>query len=351
MRTRPGKIAVALFAVATVSGCADGQPPAGTKTSSLVQPVVLRLVTPDETTFPSKVMIDAFTAALKDQSGGGVDVQVTYQVGAHMPSFDQVSLKALTDGGADLALIPARAWHSQGVTTLEALQLPTLIETDDQADRVARSPAAADLMAGLSTVGATGLGLFPEGLRHIAMFGVQQPLTASSLKGKTVRAPRADTPWATVKALGGTPIDLDEFGDRVLAGTVQAAESSFALYGTLPDSVPPVITGNVSLYYKFQILAARTSAWNKLDPNVQNMVKKAAATSLSATIGGRQKEAAAAQAECAHTVLTAPADLAQIDTVLKATVTSAAADEATASAIAAVRQAAGKAVPAALNPC
>ena len=313
--------------------------------------MVLRLVTPDEKVFPSNVMIDNFAAALKEQSGGAVVVQVTYQVGAGMPAVDQATLKALTDGDADLALIPARAWHSRGVTTLEALQLPTLIETDNQADRVARSPAAADLMAGVNTVGATGLGLFPEGLRHIAMFGDRHPLTASSLKGKKVRALRADTPWATLRALGATPVDPVDSNAQVAAGTIQATETSFALYNHIPDYPTPVITGNVSLYYKFQVLAAHTATWTKLDPSVQNMIKQAAATSLSATIDHRLKEAAAAQPVCASTVLTPAPELAKIQRVLKGTVTAAAADTATAKGIAAVRQAAGKADPIPLKPC
>ena len=350
MRTRIA--AAVMLAIATsVTACTAQQDAGGDKAGGDPEPVVLRLGTPEIEGTPGMDIVGRFVAAVENASEGAVTVEVTSGVGLGERAWDQASIEALTSGEYDLALIPARAWHSEGVSTLEALQLPTLIETDEQADRVAGSSAVPALLSGLDSIGLTGLGLYPEGLRHIVTFGATEPFTAGTLHGKIVRAPRADTPWATIRALGGTPVDLSDFADEVAAGTVHAAESSLALLGTLQTGRTQVMTANVSLYYKFQVLAARTEV---LDASTQQLLMEAAATAASVTLADRPTEEAALQAACdsGHgVVLTLEPDLADVREVMHQTVDAALENGTTARLVSAVRQAAGDASPTTLNGC
>ena len=94
----------------------------------------------------------------------------------------------LLDGDLELAMVPSRAWDDLGVTSLTALTAPFLVTTDTLvADIVANEDLVDQLTSGLPSVGATALGLYPEGLRH--PFGVQGPLLgAEDYEGGVVRA-------------------------------------------------------------------------------------------------------------------------------------------------------------------
>ena len=288
MRLRAAAVIVLVVMSLSTSACSGGQPTAGdTTTPAKASPVTLRLGTPEEAGRPGYLIAQTFAAKVREDSKAAVRVDVA-QAGIDEPAFDQASIDELIKGQFQLALIPARAWHSKGVTTLEALQLPTLIETDDQADRVAQSSAVPDMLGGLEAAGLTGLAVYPEGLRHIATFGDLGVLTSTNLKGKKVRAPRADTPWATIKALGAIPVETVDFHAEVDAGRVHAAESSLALLPDLPDH--PVMTADIAVYYKFQVLAVRTEAFNQLDPTMQQLLRTTAVSTLTQTVADRQHE-------------------------------------------------------------
>jgi TRAP-type C4-dicarboxylate transport system substrate-binding protein len=269
-------------------------------------------------------------------------------------AFDQAAIDELTEGRLwQLALIPARAWHSRGVTTLETLQLPTLVETDDQADRVAQSAFVPDMLAGLQAAGLTGFAIYPEGLRHVVTYGGIGVLTSTNLKGKRVRALSADTPSATIKALGGIPVESEDLDADVNGGRIQAAETSLTLLSSGPGQ--PVMTANVALYYKFQVLAIRTDSYNKLDPTVQQLLRTAAASTLSQIVAERPRERDAFRAACADPALGVA--VASADTVralraqMRGTLEDARQDPLTARSIDAVSKAAGSADTPPLPKC
>ena len=85
--------------------------------------------------------------------------------------WDQKVARMVVAGELDMGLIPTRAWDTEGVTSLRALNAPFLITSDELAAQVASSELAGTMLAGLDTVGVTGLALLPEGLRHVFSFG------------------------------------------------------------------------------------------------------------------------------------------------------------------------------------
>jgi TRAP-type C4-dicarboxylate transport system substrate-binding protein len=352
---KPLRTAAVIVLVATITACTGGQPPAGDHTEAKAQPVTLRLGTPEEAGRPGYEIAQRFAATVRKDSDAAVTVNVT-QAGIDEPAFDQASIDELINGQYDLALVPARAWHSRGITTLEALQLPTLVETDDQADRIAQSSAVPDMLAGLEPAGLTGLAIYPEGLRHFATFGDLGVLTSTNLNGKRVRAPRADTPWATIKALGGSPVeaDGDDFETAVVTGRIQAAESSLALVSSLPDH--PVMTADIAIYYKFQILAAQTAALKQLDPTIQQLLRKAAASTLSQTVADRPHERDGFLAACADqgnvgVTVASPDTRRKLRAMMRNVLKDARRDPFTARSIDAVSKAAGQADAPPLPKC
>jgi hypothetical protein len=66
-------------------------------------------------------------------------------------------------------MIPARAWDTEGVTSLRALHAPFLVTSDELVAEIVDGELADELLAGLEDVGVTGLALLPEGLRHLSI--------------------------------------------------------------------------------------------------------------------------------------------------------------------------------------
>ncbi|WP_019135116.1 hypothetical protein [Cellulomonas massiliensis] len=336
-----GAAAVAVLGVlAVAAGCT--QDVGASDRSGGDHEVVLHLATAEEPDRPGTAIVDRFVAAV-EASGAPVRIEVTPSIGGDEPAWDQSAIDALSDG-YELALVPARAWRSRDVASLDALQLPTLVESDEQADAVAQDDAlVAQLLDGLSAAGATGLGLYPESLRGVAVLDADEPLTDSTLDGLRVRAPMAPTVWATLEALGGTPVDLTTFDPGPGADQVQAVESQLSLVPGLPGA-PWGFTADLPLYYKFQVLAASSDAWSRLDAPVRDALTAAAATALEATLAERPHAAEFVDDACdagVH-VLAAGADGAAVRDTFASLVAAAELDGATAELVAAVRAAAGR---------
>lgn len=335
--------AVAAVACALAAGCtADA---GASDRSGGEHEVVLHLATAEEPHRPGTAIVQRFVDAV-EESGAPVTVEVTTAIGSGGPAWDQEAIDALGDG-FELALVPARAWHSRDVTTLDALQLPSVVESDAQADRVAGDERlVADLLEGLSAAGAHGIALYPESLRGVAVLDSDEPLTSGTLDGLRVRAPEAPTVWATIEALGGTPVDLSNFDPGTGADQVQAVETQLSLVGGLPGA-PWGLTTDLPLYYKFQVLAASDDAWSALDTDVRDALTSAASAALAETLEERPRQDDFVDDACdaGTRVLVAGADGGDVRGTFADLVGAAEEDPETAALVAGVRRAAGEPEP------
>jgi TRAP-type C4-dicarboxylate transport system substrate-binding protein len=198
-------------------------------------------------------------------------------------------------GEIEMGMIPTRAWDTEGVTSLRALNAPFLITSDELAAEVATSDAATTMLSGLDTVGVTGLALLPEGLRHL--FSFTDPLLApDDFTGQLIRVPASNTAYATIAALGATPDDVTANEDANARGEVAAAESSFMLAPSLPE--PTTGVSNLTLYPKFNSIVVNTAAWTTLPGDLQGVLRDAAQRTRGWAIDTMPNEAAAAASFC-----------------------------------------------------
>jgi hypothetical protein len=214
----------------------------------------------------------------------------------------------LFDGRLDLAMVPSRAWDDLGVTSLRALTAPFLVTTDTLTRTVVADPALTkQLTSGLPAVGATALGLYPEGLRH--PFGITRPLLGvGDYRGGVIRVSWSRTANAMFEALGARTVD-EEPGNTAMAG----GESSYRL------SPAGVATGNVVFFPKVNVLAARTALRDRVGADRWAVLQSAAnatGTWVATTLPTDQQ---AAQTFCAEAGKIVAATPAQLDTLIAAT--------------------------------
>lgn len=285
----------------TCAGCA----PDGTKAGAQAAPVTLRIATDD---FPGRVSADQithFAEEVQRRSDGGLRVEPIWRAaGADADNWDQVVAGRAISGEVEMALVPSRAWDTEGVLTMRALSAPFLATSPALVNEVVGGDLATRMLAGLEGTGVHGLALFPEGMRYVFSFGAAMS-EPDDFDKALLRVPESATSNALFTALGATASDRVA-GD---SGETSGAESSFALIASLGrDST--MVVGNEPLWPKVNSLVVNQAFFAGLSTEQQEVLSESAAATRAWAIQTREPESAPAQRYCqaGGTVVVADAD-------------------------------------------
>jgi TRAP-type C4-dicarboxylate transport system substrate-binding protein len=305
-----GVTAIALLALAAGAGCSGGDKAGGSGGI-----VTLRLASDDPPDTAASQQIKEFARQVRRLSDGRLRIHIAWEAngsGARHPrAFDQKTAQKVIDGRYALAVVPARAWDVLGVTSLQAIQAPFLVNSDALLDKVASDPVAEKMLSGLGDVGVVGLALWPEALRHPVGFG--RPLRSlADFAGKGIRAPRSELTWETLRALGARPLDLvgDEMGPLIDSGQLSGAESQIERVQSLPR--PGTVTANVIFFPKANTIVANREAFDRLTDDQRETLRKAAAETLHHVVASRPTDVDEARSACGvrvHIVVASDADI------------------------------------------
>ena len=261
-----------LSADATRSG---GEPP----------PVVLTIGSDDPAGRPATNQMEEFAGQVASLSDGALRIETRPRAaGLGNDDWDQAVARLVVAGDLDLGMIPARAWDTEGVTTLRALTTPLLVTTDDHMDAVALDDELSqDLMSGLDQTGVTGLALVPEGIRYLLVPAGGRATVEQLAAGGTVRSPWSETTWAFFRALGARPSDAE-----LTAGERVPTESEVALAGTVGAADNPV--GNLPLFPKLNSLVVNTGTFDELTEEQRGWLREAAYATRDWAVDTRQSD-------------------------------------------------------------
>ena len=283
--------------------------------------VTLRLAVTDPLGRPSEAYINEFINQVTTLSGGKITIEPTWEAGANTtPTFEQGVAKALVEGQYDLGLAASRGWDSVGVTSLQPLQAPFLINNDALAEAVAASDTAKQMLEGMSPAGVVGLTLWPDVLNHPMSFDFEKPfLSPEDFKDKTIRIIGSNITTAMYEAFGATAIVQENWDKDVIDGLIQGTELGLAQGFAIP--MPAVTTGNLTFYPKYHVLVANSASFERLSDEQKNILREAAAVIQKQAIAEHPKEVDAATAYCADgagdIVLASDEQLAAFDEAAK----------------------------------
>jgi TRAP-type C4-dicarboxylate transport system substrate-binding protein len=311
-----GVAALALVALAA-AGCSGGDKAGGSGGI-----LTLRLASDDPPEATASLQIKDFARQVRRLSDGRLRIHVGWLANGsgsrHPLAFDQKTAQKVIDGKYELALVPARAWDVLGVTSLRAIQTPFLVNSDALLDKVTSDPVAEKMLGGLGDVGVVGLALWPEALRHPVGFG--HPLRSlSDFAGKGIRAPRSRLTWEILRALGARPLDFvgDEMGPAIDSGELRGAESEI---GRVHDLIRPgIVTANVTLFPRANTIVANRAAFERLNDDQRETLRRAAAETLRHVVASRRTDAEEARTACGVGVRIAVASDADIRGLVRAT--------------------------------
>jgi TRAP-type C4-dicarboxylate transport system substrate-binding protein len=275
-------LTVASLTALALGGCSD--PP--TRAGAALQPVTIRSGYGAGT---GTVGADVLDTLVRETAGTAV------VVGAPAPARDiddedGSAIPRLRAGEFDLAVLRADVLATAGARSLAVLQTPMLVTSEAQAQAVAADAVAQDLMAGLGAIDLVGLALVPGGLRH--PFGYAAPLRGpGDYEGKAINARPGDGSEALVAALGAT---LDTTRGvarraRIKAGRIVGIEASLPQAAAV--DLPAVLTSNVVLYTKFDVVVVHEPAWSRLSSGQRAVLRSAVARAAADTQQARDSEA------------------------------------------------------------
>jgi TRAP-type C4-dicarboxylate transport system substrate-binding protein len=327
MRWLSRSIGIVLVVAVAAAGCASGE--SGGKAGGDQPPLVLRMGTDDHQGRPASDQIEEFARRVTELSDAAIRIEPVWHAAGDGPDWDQRVARLVVGGDLDMGNIPARAWDTEGVTSLQALNTPFLITTDELAAEVITSSIADEMLAGLDEIGVVGLTLLPEDLRH--PFAFDSPLLGpDDYAGASIRTPTSAVTAAVFEALGATVTD-DEPNTISQAGM----ESAYVL------APKGTATGNVTFYPKVNTIVVNAGVYQRLTSEQRAILEEAATQTRTWAIDASVGDTAAAAGFCdtgAAIVLASEADLVALQQATQPVVAWLEQDAATKGFIADIRQ-------------
>jgi TRAP-type C4-dicarboxylate transport system substrate-binding protein len=323
---RAAVLVATLALLATSCGASDA--PATIKAGGAAAPQVLTMGTDDWPGRPAADQVEEFARRVESLSDGELRIEPVWRAGDHEPEWDQRVARKVVSGELDLGNVPTRAWDTEGVTSLRALNAPFLVTSDELLDAVVVSEVAEDMLAGLDQVGVVGLALLPESLRH--PFGFAAPLLGpDDYAGGVIRAPHSATAQAMFAAFGADTTDAEQD-----PATQLGMESQFGL------DVQGTATGNVTFYPKVESMVINAEVFDGLSERHRQVLVEAATSTRDWVIDTRTSDLETATAFCEEggaIVLASDEELAALQDAVAPVYDELEADEQTRAQIEAIR--------------
>jgi TRAP-type C4-dicarboxylate transport system substrate-binding protein len=285
MPSRSGS-AVATIGVAlalAMTACTASSGAQGDKAGGLTSTVTLTMGVTDPKGRPTTPTIEFFLNQVVELSKGSIRLEISWNAGEGTTDGEQFIARKVKSGALDLGWIGSRAWDTEGVTSLQALQAPFLITDNKLLTAVMSSPMATDMLAGLKAADVEGLGLYPDQFRHPV--GFRKPLASvKAFNGARIRVLTSNTSDALIRSLGAEPVHLNgnAYQQAISDGTLTGVDASLGLAPALHGSI---LTGNLIFYPKVDTLFAGQQALGKLDPTQQQALRAAAQQTVARVLG------------------------------------------------------------------
>jgi TRAP-type C4-dicarboxylate transport system substrate-binding protein len=271
MPSRLPAISAAAVAALLLTSCA-GQPQQAVGIDSLTV-ATLGSVTPAQ---------QAFIDRLRELSEGSisVDLQENWQPSGDAESDEEGLTAAVAAGDVDVAWVTMRSLTAIGITGVDALEAPLLIQTHAQQREVATGVAGEMMMRQLRDTDIEGLAMLP-GPEQFPMASGAPLLDIADWAGKTIEYGPVDNPdsvaaltistfCATPSADGSTPVP------DVVSGGVQAATANPAdLVAGGATAEGPFLTANLPLWPQMSAIVINRDVFERLSTRQNGFIEAA----------------------------------------------------------------------------
>jgi TRAP-type C4-dicarboxylate transport system substrate-binding protein len=257
--------------------------------------------------------LQAFADEVARRSGGALRIKFETNWRRGQRDAETGLIRDVRAGKADLGAVGGRAWDAVGVTSLDALQAPFLIDSYALEQDVLESAIPARMLQGLGPLGLAGLGVLPGPLRY-PLSGPRPLRTPADFAGLRVGYQGATEPADSLRALGAKPVQLPA-GARWQG--IDAIEQQLAsIYGNSYNTFAKYLTANVPFWPRPWVIFTSKKELASLAPSERAVLRQAASQAIPAALSAvRTLERTALAALCRariDLVTATPADLSQL---------------------------------------
>ena len=222
---------------------------------------------------PTDEGADKFAQLVDEASGGKIKIEV-YPNSAL--GDNRAMLESVQQGTIDMVL-PAVANLAAFTSSTKLFDMPFLFESDEHAEAVLDGEVGTQILKDLESAGLVGLAWWLQGWRELTTDNIEFH-KAGDLNGAKIRVQDNEIHIATWKALGGSPTTLafSELFTALQQGTIACEEnplSNIKLSGFSEVQNYVIMTNHV--YDPIPVVMSKKT-WDNLDPQAQEIIKKAA---------------------------------------------------------------------------
>ncbi|HVF79099.1 MAG TPA: TRAP transporter substrate-binding protein DctP, partial [Solirubrobacteraceae bacterium] len=224
--------------------------------------------------------LEPFAATVARLSGGTLRVEFENASNAGTRDYERRIIAGVKAGTTALGWVGSRAFDDVGVSSLEALHAPLLIDSYSLQRRALASPLAKRMLDGLDDAGVVGLGILPGPLRK--PLGVARLRRPADYAGKTIAFQGSGVTRQTLHALGARGAQIPS------AGRIDAYDGVEQQIGSIAsnryDEEARYLTANVTLWPRPLVVFANPKAFDALTPTQQSARRRAAGAASAATL-------------------------------------------------------------------
>ena len=279
--------ALAVLLALLVSACAV-QGPFGDKAGGVPGGKVVLALADVSSGLQERPPVAYFIRRVKALSGGNISIHVDYNWKSPDPNAEQQVVRATAAGTTiDLGIVGSRVFDTMGVTSLQALSAPMLIDSYSLEHSVLRSDMAKQMLAGVRRLNVAPLALIANGLRKPV--AVARPLLGRrEWRGINFGTYLSNVQEASIRALGAMPLVAFSSLRVHFLQTGQLKGFEFNLlnyYANSYWSVARFITANVNLWPQVDVLIANPGSLAQLTSQQTGWLEEAAREAAARSVG------------------------------------------------------------------
>jgi C4-dicarboxylate-binding protein DctP len=254
-------------------GACDGEPATRAGADSATRVLTASSYFPSG--YPSGDTLAELASQVATTSSGSIRISAlpaTYSQSDNDPGSELLNL--VMDGAVDVAVVPARIFDAEGVSSLDALQAPFVFTSTEQADSLLGDPIVGEMLSPLNAIGVKGLALTYDALRNA--LGYQRPLVSpGDFAGKAFAFRPNHVTRAAMAVLGASEYeDVGAAFERAIAD-----RSVVGLEDSLNQPNRQGVgwsVGNEFLSFKANVIVVNAQVWGGLDDSQRESMQSAA---------------------------------------------------------------------------
>ncbi|WP_447554717.1 TRAP transporter substrate-binding protein [Vreelandella sp. EE22] len=233
--------------------------------------------------------MEKFKEQVELESDGEIQIDLfpAMQLGGATENVDQVR------SGTIFAVFTSIAYFTRSIPEYEAVSLPFLFDTREQAFAVMDGPVGEQLDEKMEGLGFINLGYGELGFRHVT--NSLRPITSvEDFDGMRIRLQPNEVHLQTFRALGANPVSMDvsELYSALQQGVLDGQENPYNIIGSRRFNEVQDYLSDSGHFYDFINAAANKRSYERLSDEHRDIIDKAMADAMS-----WQREASAEEEE------------------------------------------------------